>query len=109
MTSFHVKKGQVKIHLTLVQLAGVDPGLDVGELLHEGRVRDDWGVHTEGDDAFQLGWIYREVARPKAFAFNRLVSRFWIPFLLNQMLWVFASPSRKDFSLIIVNLKINQN
>ena len=99
----------IQTHLTLVELAGVDPGLGVGELLHEDGVRDDWRVNAEGDDAREVGRGDRVVARPEAFAGNRLVSRFWSSSLLDQVLWVFASPSRKDLSLIIFNLKINQN
>ena len=82
-------------YLALIYLAGVDPGLHVVDLLHENLLRDVRQVHTEGDDAFQLGWIYREVARPKAFAFNRLVSRFWGAFPLYQVLWILTLPSGK--------------
>ena len=73
----------MKTHLTLVQLAGVDPGLDVSDLLHEGGVRDDWLVHAEGDDALKVGRGDRVVARPEAFTVNRLVSGFWCSPLLN--------------------------
>ena len=66
-------KSKVKTHLTLVELAGVDPGLGVSDLLQEGGVRDDWDVHAEGDDALKVGWGDRVVARPEAFAVNCLV------------------------------------
>ena len=96
-----MKKGQIKIYLALVQLAGVDPGLDVGDLLHEGRVRDDWGVHAEGDDALKVARGDCVVARPEAFTLNCHTSGFWISLLLNQVLWVFASPSRNYVSHIV--------
>ena len=82
-------------YLALIHLAGVDPGLHVVDLFHENLVRDVRQVHAEGDDAFQLYRIYREVACPKAFAFNRLVSRFWEALPLYQVLWILAFPSGK--------------
>ena len=89
------EEAKIQTHLTLVELAGVDPGLDVGELLHEDGVRDDWQIDTEGDDALKVGRRDGVVSRPEAFAVNRLVSRFWNPLLLDQAIWVFTSPSRK--------------
>ena len=97
------EEAKIQTHLTLVELAGVDPGLDVGELLHEDGVRDDWRIDAKGDDALKVGRGDRVDTRPEAFAVNRLISRFWSSPHLNQLFWVFASPSRKDFSLIIVN------
>lgn len=91
------EEAKIQTHLTLVELAGVDPGLDVGELLHEDGVRDDWQINTEGDDALKVGRGDGVVVRPEAFAVNCLISRFRIAPLLNQLLWVFASPSGKDF------------
>ena len=82
-------------YLALIHLAGVDPGLHVVDLLHENLVRDVRQVHAEGDDAFQLYRIYRVVARPKAFAFNRLVPRFWGALILYQVLWILTFPSEK--------------
>ena len=104
-----MERAEIKLHLALVELASVDPGLGVIDLLHEGRVRDDRFVHTGGDDALKVQRGDGVVSRPEAFAVDRLTSRFWIAHLLNQVLWVFASPSGKDLSLIIVNLKSNQN
>ena len=77
------EEAKIQTHLTLVELAGVDPGLDVGELLHEDGVRDDWQINTEGDDALKVGGGDGVVARPKAFAVNCLVSGFWCSSLLN--------------------------
>ena len=89
-------KAEIKLHLALVELASVDPGLGVIDLLHEGRVRDDRLVHTGGDDALKVQRGDGVVSRPEAFAVNRLVSRFWNPLLLDQAIWIFASPSRKE-------------
>ena len=86
----------------MVELAGVDPGLDIGELLHGGRVGDDWRVHAEGDDALKVGRGDCVAARPEAFTLNCLASGFWISLLLNQVLWVFASPSRNYFSPLLL-------
>ena len=90
-----MEKAEIKLHLALVELASVDPGLGVIDLLHEGRVRDDRLVHTGGDDALKVQRGDGVVSRPEAFAVNRLVSRFWNPLLLDQAIWVFTSPSRK--------------